>query len=54
MDQKQYAAGTALGAYQMQAGNLEEAVRLWRQTLPISPPLLLVRENLTTALWRTG
>jgi hypothetical protein len=54
MDGEQYAAGAALGAYQMQAGNLEEAVRLWRQTLAISPALLLVRQNLATALWRTG
>ena len=54
MDQEQYAAGAALGAYQMQAGNLEEAVRLWKQTLAISPALLLVRQNLATALWRTG
>ena len=54
MDGEQYAAGAALGAYQMQAGNLEEAVRLWRQTLAISPALLLVRQNLAVALWRTG
>jgi hypothetical protein len=54
MDGEQYAAGAALGAYQMQAGNLEEAVRLWQQTLAISPALLLVRQNLATALWRTG
>jgi predicted CXXCH cytochrome family protein len=54
MDGEQYAAGAALGAYQMQAGNLEEAVRLWRQTLAISPSLLLVRANLATALLRTG
>jgi tetratricopeptide (TPR) repeat protein len=53
-DGEQYAAAAALGAYQMQAGNLEEAVRLWRQTLAISPALLLVRQNLATALLRTG
>jgi hypothetical protein len=53
-DREQYAAGAALGAYQMQAGNLEEAVRLWRQTLAISPALVLVRQNLAVALWRTG
>jgi len=53
-DNEQYAAGAALGAYQMQAGNLDEAVRLWRQTLAISPALLLVRTNLATALTRTG
>jgi len=54
MDREQYAAGAALGAYQMEAGNLEEAVRLWRQTLAISPALVLVRQNLATALLRTG
>ena len=54
MDPEQYAAGAALGAYQMQAGNLEEAIRLWKQTLAISPALLLVRANLAIALWRTG
>jgi len=54
MDGEQYAAGAALGAYQMQAGNLEEAVRLWTQTLAISPALVLVRTNLATALLRTG
>ena len=53
-DREQYAAGAALGAYQMQAGNLEEAIRLWRQTLAISPALLLVRQNLAIAQWRTG
>ena len=54
MDREQYAAGAALGAYQMQAGNLEEAIRLWNQTLAISPALVLVRQNLATALLRTG
>ena len=53
-DAEQYAAGAALGAYQMQAGNLEEAIRLWKQTLAISPALVLVRQNLATALLRTG
>jgi hypothetical protein len=53
-DKEQYAAAAALGAYQMQAGNLEEAVRLWNQTLVISPALVLVRTSLATALLRTG
>jgi hypothetical protein len=53
-DKEQYAAAAALGAYQMQAGNLEEAVRLWNQTLAISPGLVLVRTNLANALLRTG
>jgi Flp pilus assembly protein TadD len=54
MDKTQYAAGAALGAYQMQRGNLEEAIRLWRETLAISPALVLVRTNLAAALMRTG
>ena len=54
MDPEQYAAAAALGAYQMQAGNLDEAIRLWNKTLSISPALVLVRQNLATALWRTG
>lgn len=54
MDKTQYAAGAALGAYQMQRGNLEEAIRLWRETLAISPALVLVRTNLAAALVRTG
>jgi hypothetical protein len=54
MDKAQYAAGAALGAYQMQRGNLEEAIRLWRETLAISPALVLVRTNLAVALMRTG
>jgi hypothetical protein len=54
MDRSQYAAGAALGAYQMQRGNLEEAIRLWNETLAISPALVLVRANLADALVRTG
>jgi hypothetical protein len=54
MDGEQYAAAAALGAYQMQAGHLEEAVRLWQQALAISPAMILVRQNLATALLRTG
>jgi Tfp pilus assembly protein PilF len=53
-DGEQYAAAAALGAYQMQAGHLEEAVRLWQQALAISPAMILVRQNLATALLRTG
>ena len=54
MDKTKYAAGAALGAYQMQRGNLDEAIRLWRETLAISPALVLVRTNLAAALIRTG
>src|SRR5262249_53892083 len=53
-DPTQYAAGAALGAYQMQRGNLEEAIRVWNQTLAISPGLVLTRLNLATAQWRAG
>jgi tetratricopeptide (TPR) repeat protein len=54
MDPTQYAAGAALGAYQMQRGNFEQAIKLWNQALAISPALVLVRANLATALRRTG
>ena len=43
-----------LGAYQMERGNLPEAIRLWHDALRKSPALLLVRLNLATALLRTG
>ena len=49
MDRDQYAAAAALGAYQMQAGNVEEAIRLWKETLAISPALPLTRLNLAAA-----
>jgi tetratricopeptide (TPR) repeat protein len=54
MDQGQYAAAAALGAYRMQRGDLEGAIRFWNQTLAISPALPLTRLNLATALLRTG
>jgi Tetratricopeptide repeat/Cytochrome c554 and c-prime len=54
MDTTQSAVAAALGAYQMQRGNVEEAIRFWRQALAISPALVLVRANLATALLRTG
>ena len=54
MDRTEYAAAAALGAYRMQKGNLDEAVRLWNQALAISPALLLVRQNLATVFLRTG
>jgi Tetratricopeptide repeat/Cytochrome c554 and c-prime len=54
MDKEQYAAAAALGAYQMQGGNLEEAIRLWKQTLAISPALPLTRLNLAAAQRSTG
>jgi hypothetical protein len=54
MDPTQAAVAEALGAYQMQRGNLEEAVRWWNRALAINPALLLVRTNLAAALIRTG
>lgn len=54
MDPTQSAVAAALGAYRMQSGNLDEAIRFWNQTLSISPALLLVRVNLAEALLRAG
>ena len=54
MDMDQSAVAAALGAYQMQRGNLEQAIRYWRRALAISPALVLVRTNLAAALLRTG
>ncbi len=53
MDRTQYAAAAALGAYQMQRGNLAEAIQLWRDALAVNPAMTLVRVNLATALLRT-
>ena len=54
MDPTQAAVAEALGAYQMQRGNLEAAVRWWKQALAINPALSLTRTNLATALVRAG
>ena len=54
LDTTQSAVAAALGAYQMQHGNIEQAVRFWSQALAINPALVLVRTNLATALLRTG
>lgn len=45
---------TALGAYQMQRGHFDEAIRSWSQTLAINPAMVLVRANPAAALFRTG
>jgi hypothetical protein len=50
----QYAAAAALGAYQMQRGNLVAAIELWRDALALNPAMVLVRVNLAKALLRTG
>ena len=52
-DPAEYAAAAALGLT-MQRGNLEEAIYLWNQALAINPSLVLVRQNLATALVRAG
>jgi tetratricopeptide (TPR) repeat protein len=54
MDPTQSAVAAALGAYQMQRGNFDEAIGFWNQALAISPALVLVRANLAAALLRTG
>jgi hypothetical protein len=54
IDSTQSAVAAALGAYQMQRGNLDQAIRFWNQALAINPALVLVRANLAAALLRTG
>jgi hypothetical protein len=54
MDTTQSAVAAALGAYQMQRGNFDQAIRFWSQALAINPALVLVRTNLAAALLRTG
>jgi Tfp pilus assembly protein PilF len=53
-DQSQAAVAAALGAYRMQRGNPDEAIRFWNQALAISPGLVLVRVNLAVALLGAG
>ncbi len=53
-DSAQAAVAAALGAYQMQYGHLEEAIRFWNQALAINPAMVLVRTNLATVLLRAG
>jgi hypothetical protein len=53
IDPTQSAVAAALGAYQMQRGHFDEAIRWWDQTLAINPALVLVRTNLAAALLRT-
>jgi hypothetical protein len=54
MDQSQAAVAAALGAYRMQRGNVDEAIRFWNQALAMNPALVLVRANLAVALSRAG
>jgi hypothetical protein len=50
MDPAQSAVVAALGAYQMQFGNVYEAINFWNQALAINPTMLLIRTNLAAAL----
>jgi hypothetical protein len=54
LDATQSSAPTNLGAYEMERGHNEEAIRLFQEALRISPALVLVRLNLAAALIRTG
>lgn len=53
-DSTQSAAPMNLGAYQMEQGHYEEAIRLFKEALKISPALVLVRLNLAVALIKVG
>ena len=54
LDANQSAVAAAIGAYEMQRGDTEQAIRFWNKALAISPALVLVRINLANALMRTG
>jgi hypothetical protein len=54
IDPTQSSAPTNLGAYEMEAGHYEEAIRLFKEALSISPALVLVRFNLAVALAHEG
>jgi cytochrome c-type biogenesis protein CcmH/NrfG len=54
LDPTQSSAPTNLGAYEMERGHNEEAIRLFQEALRISPALVLVRLNLAAALIRMG
>jgi len=54
VDRTQSGAPANLGAYEMERGDNEDAIRLFREALRISPALVLVRVDLAVALLRTG
>ena len=54
VDPSESSAPVALGAYAMERGDDQEAIRFWSDALRKSPALLLVRANLAVALLRTG
>jgi len=54
IDPTQSIAPANLGAYQMEQGQYEEAIRFFEEALKISPALVLVRLNLARALIQLG
>jgi tetratricopeptide (TPR) repeat protein len=46
IDATQSAVASAPGAYQMQRGDINQAIRFWSQALAINPALVLLRTNL--------
>ena len=54
VDPMDVSAPVALGAYALEHGDTERAIRLWTSALQMSPALLLVRANLAVALLRAG
>jgi hypothetical protein len=54
IDPTQSIAPANLGAYQMEQGHYEEAIRFFKEALRISPALVLVRLNLARALMHSG
>lgn len=54
IDPSDLTAPVALGGYRMEAGNYEDAIRLWKDALHKNPALLLVRANLAVALTKVG
>lgn len=54
LDPNQTGAMAALGAYRLEAGDEEGAIRLWTAAIEKSPALVLVRMNLARVLARRG
>jgi hypothetical protein len=54
LDRTESAAPANLGAYQLEQGHYDEAIRLFQDALRVSPALVLVRLNLAAALIHQG
>jgi tetratricopeptide (TPR) repeat protein len=54
IDPTQSIAPANLGAYQMEQGHYQDAIRFFEEALRISPALVLVRLNLARALIHSG